>query len=84
MTVRIDIREEACRGCRLCVEVCPTVALAFDEGKAKARVLEAENCIACLSCAFLCPSGAMRHENHHIVKNFYRDLSFVRTVGRYL
>lgn len=84
MTVRIEIREEACRGCRLCVEVCPTTVLAFDEGKEKARVAEAENCIACLSCAYLCPSAALRHAEFHVVKNFYRDLDFVRTMERYV
>ncbi len=84
MTVRIDINEDSCRGCRMCVEICPTAVLAFDEAKAKAKVKTAEDCIACLSCAYLCPSGTIRHADHPVVKNFYRDLDFVRVIERYL
>ena len=84
MTVRIDIREDACRGCGLCVDVCPTAVLVLDEAGRKAKVKTAEDCIACLSCAYLCPSGTIRHADHHLVKNFYRDLDFVRVIERYL
>ncbi len=84
MTVRIDIREESCRGCGMCVDVCPTAVLVLDEPARKAKVKTAEDCIACLSCAYLCPSATIRHADHHVVKNFYRDLDFVRVTERYL
>jgi ferredoxin len=84
MTVAIEIREDACRGCRMCADACPVSALGFDEGKGVATVREARDCFACLTCALLCPSGALRHSGHHAVKNFYRDLDFSARVGRFL
>jgi ferredoxin len=84
MSVRVAIREEACRGCQMCVDICPTEVLEFDEERRLARVVEEEQCIACLSCAYLCPSGAITHENYHVVKNFYRDLEFSRRVEKFL
>ncbi|HTP24218.1 MAG TPA: 4Fe-4S dicluster domain-containing protein [Anaeromyxobacteraceae bacterium] len=80
--VRIEIHAEACRGCELCVDVCPTEVLAMEGRKAFAKT--AEDCIACLSCKYLCPSGAIGLSEFHAVKNFYRDLDFSRRMGRFL
>ena len=82
--VRIDIREQACRGCKICIDLCPTDVFAFDEGTKKATVKTVEDCIACSSCAYQCPSGAITHHDYHVVKNFYRDLDFSRRVERFL
>ena len=84
MTVAIEIREEACRGCRMCVEACSVSVLGFDEAKGIATVREARDCFACLSCALLCPSGALRHSEYRAVKNFYRDLDVSARMGRFL
>ena len=32
----------------------------------------------------VCPSGALRHDDYHVVKNFYRDLVFSRRMERFL
>ena len=82
--LRIEIHEEACRGCEMCVEICPTEVFVFDDDAAKVRLKEAEDCIACLSCKYICPSGALEHHDCHVVKNFYRDLDFTRRVGSFL
>jgi formate hydrogenlyase subunit 6/NADH:ubiquinone oxidoreductase subunit I len=82
--LRMEIREEACRGCEMCVDVCPTRALVMDTASRKARVQTVEDCIACLSCSILCPSGAILHGDYHAVKNFYRDLDFSQRVERFL
>ncbi len=82
--LEMTINDKACRGCRLCVDICPTECFSFDQQTAKAQVAVAENCIACLSCAFLCPSGAISHRNHHEVKNFYRNIEFSQRMGRFL
>ncbi|HEY3296702.1 MAG TPA: 4Fe-4S dicluster domain-containing protein [bacterium] len=82
--VQIAIHDTACRGCRECVDLCPTDVLVFDEQTRRARVGEADDCIACLSCAYACPSGAFSHADYHVVKNFYRDLDFCRTMEKYL
>ncbi len=82
--VRIELHEEACRGCEMCVDVCPTDVFTFDAGKSRAQVNEVEDCIACLSCTYLCPSGAIRQYDYHEVKNFYRDIEFTRRVEKFL
>lgn len=83
-TVEIAIHEPACRGCELCIDICPTAVFSFDEERQLCRVEHAEDCIACLSCAYICPSGAISHDNYHQVKNFYRDLAFSKRVGKFL
>jgi ferredoxin len=84
MTIQIDIFQNGCRGCRMCVDVCPVSVLAFDEKNFKASVKEPGNCIGCLSCAYLCPSGALKLSNIHAVKNFYRDVNFSKRIRRFL
>jgi ferredoxin len=82
--IRIEIREESCRGCRICVDLCPTGVFSFDSGRDKARVAEAGDCIACLSCGYACPSRAINHSGYHAVKNFYRELAYVRRLEQFL
>ena len=79
-----EIHGEACRGCKLCVDICPTEVLVFDETAKKAALREKEDCIACLSCTYLCPSQAISQSGYHAVKNFYRDLDFSHKIGRFL
>ncbi len=81
---QIVIHDAACRGCHMCVDVCPTDVFLFDETARRAAVGEAGDCIACLSCAYECPSGAITHDDYHEVRNFYRDLEFCRRMERYL
>lgn len=47
-----------CKGCRLCVEFCPTGVLAFDAGE-RPVVVKPENCTACRWCATHCPDLAI-------------------------
>ena len=82
--VEITIDENACCGCELCVDVCPTDVLEYDKGTQKAKVKTPEDCIGCLSCTYVCPAGAIRQENLHVVKNFYRDLDFSNRTERFL
>jgi len=80
--LEITVHEQACRGCQMCVDICPTKVFEFDEEKHLCVVKHAEDCIACLSCAYLCPSGAIVHANFHVVKNFYRDLAFCKKMEK--
>lgn len=82
--LRIDIHDTACRGCEMCIEICPTEVFEFDSVRRLCLATHPENCIACLSCAFLCPSGAIEHANYHVVKNFYRDVATCDKVARFL
>jgi NAD-dependent dihydropyrimidine dehydrogenase PreA subunit len=82
--LEMTIKEKACRGCRLCLDVCPTECFSFNEETQKATVSQLENCIACLSCGYICPSGAITHKNHHVVANFYRNIHFSRRMEKFL
>ncbi len=82
--IHVEIRETACRGCQICVDVCPTDVFEFRESEMKAVVSIEEDCIGCLSCAYDCPSGAITHTDVSPVKNFYRDLEFLATMEKFL
>ncbi len=82
--LRIEIHDKACRGCQMCVDICPTDVFAFDDMTMKASVKTVEDCIACLSCSYLCPSHAITHFEYHITKNFYRDREFTDRIGKFL
>lgn len=46
---------EKCRGCRVCIDVCPFEARIFDG----TRVLTGNNCYGCGICSYRCPEGAI-------------------------
>lgn len=84
MSLEITVHEQSCRGCELCIDICPTKVFELDEEKRLCVVKHAEDCIACLSCAYICPSNAITHMNYHAVKNFYRDAEFCQRMGKFL
>ena len=60
--VRID--EAYCKGCGLCVWVCPRECLEVTDelnelGVYPARPIEGAKCIACGRCAAMCPEAAI-------------------------
>ena len=60
---KLTFREERCKGCGLCVSVCPKNIVVLDENKLNAKgynpayVSEEniEKCISCAMCAKMCP-----------------------------
>lgn len=66
---RVTFREDRCKGCSLCIEVCPTKIIEFDEklnikGYHPAIVKEdkMDKCIGCASCAKVCPDVVIKVE----------------------
>jgi len=57
----IAINTAYCKGCEICVQVCPKKVLALDD-RQKARVRAAEQCIGCLNCEIYCPDFAIEVE----------------------
>lgn len=54
----IEIRETWCKGCEICVRICPQNCLRMDDQNV-AQVATAENCIRCMLCEQLCPDLAV-------------------------
>jgi NAD-dependent dihydropyrimidine dehydrogenase PreA subunit len=69
ITIRVD--EDACVGCSLCVDMCPTDVFSFDDDKRLPVVEKAEMCFGCLSCSEICPSDAIDHEDVSFSDTFY-------------
>lgn len=55
--------EAKCKGCGLCVSVCPKAVLELDKGRINAKgyspayAANPEDCIACANCAIMCPDS---------------------------
>lgn len=55
------IAVDRCKGCGLCVAVCPKAVLGIDDSRVNikgyqpASVVDGDRCIACTSCALICP-----------------------------
>ena len=54
----IFVNDGWCKGCGICVEVCPKTILGLD-GRDKPVLLDEEHCTGCLRCELLCPDFAM-------------------------
>ena len=61
---RIIVNEDKCRGCGLCVEMCPKsvlrIASRFNkDGLNPVEQFDPDNCIGCATCALMCPHVAI-------------------------
>ncbi len=58
---KVIINEEQCKGCALCITVCPKEILELSKetinskGFHPARVTDMSKCIGCAFCATICP-----------------------------
>lgn len=76
----LEIQAAACKGCGLCVERCPMMALSLQphpEARNKtgqAPALEADRCLGCGVCAYKCPTNSLglvlRSEEQDFPLNF--------------
>ncbi len=63
-SVKIDINQKWCKGCYICVEVCPQKVFAqapevSEKGFQQVVVEYPEKCTRCLQCEMLCPDLAI-------------------------
>lgn len=58
MDNKVWIDRRLCKGCGICVVLCPKKILTIDE-EGKASVTERQECIGCRQCEFHCPDFAI-------------------------
>lgn len=65
---KVTFKEERCKGCELCVFVCPKKIISLNTEKINAKgfnpayVTNQEECIACGNCAIMCPDSVIKVE----------------------
>jgi len=58
---KLNIDKDACKGCGLCISVCPKKILAMSEtklnesGYSPVEIIDMSLCISCAFCAKMCP-----------------------------
>ena len=61
MAYEHNIEKDRCKGCGLCITVCPKNVLELDDAE-KAVAVRKEDCIACRLCELRCPDLAIEIE----------------------
>ena len=62
---KVEFDRERCKGCELCVPVCPKDIVLMDDvinkkGYRVATVREMDKCIGCAMCARMCPDTVIK------------------------
>jgi len=65
---KVTFREDRCKGCGLCVSVCPKKILALDNTRLNSKgyhpiyCVDPSSCIGCTFCAVQCPDSVITVE----------------------
>ncbi len=65
---RIIVDERYCKGCGLCITVCPNKVIELDaekltaKGYHPAKLVDESRCTGCANCALMCPDVAITVE----------------------
>jgi ferredoxin len=80
--IDIHIDEDACVGCTLCVDECPTKVFEMCEDGSVPRVKNIQECFGCLSCSEICPATAIKHSNLHLSESYYHSLNTIELASK--
>lgn len=80
----VSIVERGCRGCTLCVDICPVDVFTQEEATATAAVVRESDCIACLSCFYACPSQCIEVGDVDVLRPFHRIEDHVAFIEKFL
>lgn len=65
---KVTFREDRCKGCGLCISVCPKKIIIENQERINAKgyypaeVVDMEKCIGCAFCATICPDCVIQVE----------------------
>lgn len=69
---KLDIDQDRCKGCSLCVSVCPVKILEIDtetvnkKGYNPIKCIDMDKCIGCTSCGLICPDLVFEIERSEV------------------
>ncbi len=55
----VTVAEKRCKGCGICIELCPKKVLELAYPQMKCKVVRMQDCIGCLMCELHCPDFAI-------------------------
>lgn len=67
---KVSFNEDICKGCGLCVSVCPTNIISLDNSRINVKgyhpavVEDMDSCIGCANCAMMCPDVVITVERY--------------------
>lgn len=71
--IQIAVDDNACVGCAMCADICPTDVFEFNESTLVPEVRAANECFGCLSCSEICPSACIDHDGIERSECHYHD-----------
>ncbi len=63
----VTVNAAWCKGCSLCVDVCPKSVLGLSD-RLKAEAVNQDNCIGCRQCENICPDLAITVKEKELEK----------------
>jgi len=80
----VTITDRGCRGCTMCVDICPVDVFDYDEAQQLAQVARPQDCIGCLSCRYICPSQCVDVGEVEMLRPFHRIEGHAALIERFL
>lgn len=68
---KIVYDKDTCIGCKMCVRVCPAIAIEFKEEEKKIRIYLGR-CISCAQCVDVCPVKCLKMGSEFLLANTNR------------